>query len=71
MESFILRLFVLSDDIASEGIAKVGVLWYKKDVFKRLLNELAEIWPVQPLDTEFQEIKDKSLTALRIAHRCE
>ncbi|XP_053600219.1 odorant receptor 85c-like [Plodia interpunctella] len=51
------------------SIAKVFVLWYKKDVFKQLMNELATIWPAPPLDDEHQLIKDKSLTALGIAHR--
>lgn len=54
----------------SSGIAKVFVLWYKKDVFSQLLNELAEIWPMPPLDEEAQIIKNKSLDALRITHHC-
>lgn len=53
------------------GIAKVFVLWYKIDVFGLLLNELAEIWPMPPLDDEYQAIKDKSLSALSLAHRCK
>ncbi|XP_075979011.1 odorant receptor 4-like [Anticarsia gemmatalis] len=52
-----------------ESIAKVFVLWYKKDVFSELLNELAGIWPMPPLDEEAQIIKNKSLDALRITHR--
>nr|UVB79111.1 odorant receptor 12 [Heortia vitessoides] len=51
------------------SIAKVFVLWYKKNVFKQLINELASIWPVPPLVDEAQLIKDRSLNALRIAHR--
>ena len=53
------------------GIAKVFVLWYKKDVFRQLLNELAGIWPMPPLEEEAQIIKNKSLAALRITHRCK
>nr|QPX50372.1 odorant receptor [Helicoverpa armigera] len=51
------------------SIAKVFVLWYKKDVFRQLLNELAGIWPMPPLEEEAQTIKNKSLAALRITHR--
>lgn len=29
------------------------------------------IWPVPPLDDESQDIKVKSLAALRIAHQCK
>lgn len=53
------------------GITKVIVLWYKRDVFTKLLHELAEIWPLAPLNEKDQAIKDKSLSALRMAHRCE
>ncbi|XP_013195433.2 odorant receptor 4 isoform X1 [Amyelois transitella] len=51
------------------SISKVFVLWYKMDVFKQLMGELATIWPAPPLDPEHQLIKDNSLSALRIAHR--
>ncbi|KAJ2946490.1 hypothetical protein O0L34_g12538 [Tuta absoluta] len=52
------------------SIAKVFVLWYKKDVFAQLIQELVEIWPVSPLGDEAQMIKSKSLTALRITSSC-
>ncbi|XP_014357814.2 odorant receptor 4-like [Papilio machaon] len=51
------------------SIAKVFVLWYKKDVFGQLLDELADIWPMSPLEKEAQNIKNKSLSGLRIAHQ--
>nr|QRF70981.1 odorant receptor [Semiothisa cinerearia] len=51
------------------SIAKVFVLWYKKDIFTKLLDELAEIWPLEPLNEDDQDIKNNSLNALRIAHR--
>ncbi|KPI93246.1 hypothetical protein RR46_10506 [Papilio xuthus] len=51
------------------SITKVFVLWYKKDVFGQLLNELADIWPMSPLEEDAQNIKNKSLSALRIAHQ--
>lgn len=53
------------------GIAKVFVLLYKKDVFKQLIHELAGIWPMPPMDEDATVIKNNSLTALRIAHRCK
>ncbi|XP_049888049.1 odorant receptor 85c-like [Pectinophora gossypiella] len=51
------------------SIAKVFVLWYKKDVFSQLIKELAVIWPVPPLDEDAQLIKNKSLAALSITQR--
>lgn len=47
------------------------VLSYKKDVFGSLIEELATIWPVPPLDDDAQTIKDKSIAALKIAHQCK
>nr|QEE82745.1 odorant receptor 27 [Conogethes pinicolalis] len=51
------------------SIAKVFVLWYKKDVFKQLIYELAGIWPMPPMAEEATMIKNDSLAALRMAHR--
>ncbi|XP_072935057.1 odorant receptor 4-like [Epargyreus clarus] len=51
------------------SIAKVFVLWYKKNVFGQLLEELSGIWPMPPLNEDAQAIKDKSLAALRIGHQ--
>jgi hypothetical protein len=47
------------------------VLWYKKDVFKRLIKELAEIWPMPPMDEKALLIKNKTLIGLRLVHRCK
>lgn len=65
------KAFVIYFVFHFTGIAKVFVLWYKKDVFKQLLQELAGIWPVPPLEEEAQSIKNKSIDALRITHRCK
>nr|QLI62054.1 odorant receptor 11 [Streltzoviella insularis] len=51
------------------SIAKMSVLWYKKEKFGELLQELAGIWPMPPLDKAAQTIKSNSLSALRMAHR--
>ncbi|CAH0722469.1 unnamed protein product, partial [Brenthis ino] len=51
------------------SIAKVFVLWYKNTVFAELIDELAGIWPMPPLDEDALAIKQKSLTASRISHR--
>ncbi|XP_048481552.1 uncharacterized protein LOC105398380 isoform X1 [Plutella xylostella] len=48
---------------------KLWSVWYKKDVFEQRIADLVDIWPVPPLAPELQAIKDKSLLALRIAHR--
>lgn len=53
------------------GIAKVFVLWYKNTVFGDLIDELAGIWPMPPLDENASIIKEKSLAALRVSHRCK
>ncbi|CAH0405882.1 unnamed protein product [Chilo suppressalis] len=51
------------------SITKLFVLWYKKNVFKQLIFELAGIWPLPPLDDDGQSTKNKSLAALRMTHR--
>ncbi|XP_045451674.1 odorant receptor 85c-like [Melitaea cinxia] len=51
------------------SIAKVFVLWYKNTVFGELIDELAGIWPMPPLDENASIIKEKSLAALRVSHR--
>ncbi|CAH2267138.1 jg2876 [Pararge aegeria aegeria] len=53
------------------SVAKIFAFWYKKSVFGELVDELAGIWPMPPLSDDAQEFKDKSLTALRISHRCK
>ncbi|XP_050665425.1 odorant receptor 85c-like [Leptidea sinapis] len=50
------------------SIAKVFALWYKKTVFRRLLNELEVIWPVIPNHNAAKTIKEQSLNALYIVH---
>ncbi|KAJ2946491.1 hypothetical protein O0L34_g12538 [Tuta absoluta] len=45
--------------------SKVFALWYKKDVFGKLIQELATIWPVSSQNKIEQEIKNNSLAALR------
>lgn len=54
-----------------EGIAKVFVLWYKNKVFGELIDELASIWPMPPIDEDALIVKKKSVAALRISHRCK
>ncbi|XP_026484409.1 odorant receptor 4-like [Vanessa tameamea] len=51
------------------SIAKVFVLWYKNTVFGELIEKLAGIWPMPPLDDDASQNKEKSLTALRVSHR--
>ncbi|CAG9575675.1 unnamed protein product [Danaus chrysippus] len=53
----------------SLSIAKVFVLWYKNKVFGELIDELASIWPMPPIDEDALIIKKKSVTSLRISHR--
>ncbi|XP_050359076.1 odorant receptor 4-like isoform X2 [Nymphalis io] len=51
------------------SIAKVFVLWYKNTVFGELIEKLAGIWPMPPLDDDALQNKEKSLMALRVSHR--
>ncbi|XP_041974143.1 odorant receptor 4-like [Aricia agestis] len=50
------------------SIFKMSVMWYQKDVFNRLIEELSSIWPMPPMNEESQRIKEKSLSALRVRH---
>ncbi|XP_050665418.1 odorant receptor 67c-like [Leptidea sinapis] len=49
------------------SICKISALFSKRNVFARLLNDLRTIWPVYT-NEETQNIKSRSLRALRIAH---
>nr|AII01099.1 odorant receptor [Dendrolimus kikuchii] len=51
------------------SISKVFALSYKRLVFAQLIDELATIWPMPPLDEESENIKRKRLAGLRLAHR--
>ncbi|XP_059048992.1 odorant receptor 4-like [Achroia grisella] len=51
------------------SIAKGFALWYKRDEFKQLINELAVIWPDPQFDKDAQTIKENALTALHITHQ--
>ncbi|XP_052753655.1 odorant receptor 4 [Galleria mellonella] len=51
------------------SIAKGFALWYKKDDFKQLIDELAVIWPDTKSDQEAQTIKDNTLATLLITHQ--
>ncbi|KAG7304154.1 hypothetical protein JYU34_011088 [Plutella xylostella] len=63
--------FVASLHIAGYGFISVGkmaIIWYKQDIFKQLVSELADLWPVRKDDGEAAEIKQRSLNALRFFH---
>ncbi|CAG9110792.1 unnamed protein product [Plutella xylostella] len=63
--------FVASLHIAGYGFISVGkmaIIWYKQDIFKQLVRELADLWPVRKDDGEAAEIKQRSLNALRFFH---
>lgn len=53
------------------GFGKLLTLWYKKDTFKQLLIELANIWPMSGHDKETAGIKRKKLSRLRIGQFCK
>ncbi|CAG4925069.1 unnamed protein product [Colias eurytheme] len=50
------------------SISKFAVLNFKRSVFAQLLDDLTSIWPVPPIDKEAENIKQKSLNALRLMH---
>ncbi|XP_061713693.1 odorant receptor 4-like [Cydia pomonella] len=48
------------------GTSKLLTLWFKRHTFRRLLIDLAEIWPVTCENEEEDKIKEESLRALRL-----
>ncbi|XP_050665434.1 odorant receptor 4-like [Leptidea sinapis] len=61
---FVASLHIAGYDSMSFG--KLLTIWYKRDVFKNLLIELADIWPISEKDFEANSIKLKKLSQLRI-----
>ncbi|VVC92481.1 unnamed protein product [Leptidea sinapis] len=62
---FVASLHIAGYDSMSFG--KLLTIWYKRDVFKNLLIELADIWPISEKDFEANSIKLKKLSQLRYA----
>ncbi|CAK1548291.1 unnamed protein product [Leptosia nina] len=61
---FVAGLHIAGYDSMSFG--KLLTLWYKRDTFKHLLIELADIWPMSEHDKGAIEIKRNKLSSLRI-----
>lgn len=53
------------------GFGKLVTIWYKRDKFRHLVRELAEIWPIYIQDKEGAQIKRDSLSALKHRQICE
>ncbi|XP_072935448.1 odorant receptor 4-like [Epargyreus clarus] len=64
VEEFVSSLHIVGYDTMSFG--KLLTIWYKREVFKHLLKDLEDIWPVSVQDKEAAEIKRERLSALRI-----
>ncbi|KAJ0181129.1 hypothetical protein K1T71_003214 [Dendrolimus kikuchii] len=56
-------LHIAGYDTMSFG--KLITIWYMRHTFRKLVDELADIWPVSVLDKEAKNIKNDSLTSLR------
>ncbi|CAH2100023.1 unnamed protein product [Euphydryas editha] len=61
---FVAGLHIIGYDTMSFG--KLLTIWYKKDIFRNLINELADLWPTSSHDKDSVEIKQKKLSSLRI-----
>ncbi|KAI5642543.1 7tm odorant receptor domain-containing protein [Phthorimaea operculella] len=46
------------------------MLWFKRDMFRQVVKDLVELWPVAVKDEEAAVLKRRSLTALRYFHFC-
>lgn len=53
------------------GFGKFILIWYNTSAFRKLVNELSDIWPVTTSDSASAEIKRNSLHALRIMQICK
>ncbi|XP_038209518.1 odorant receptor 4-like [Zerene cesonia] len=60
---FVSGVHIAGYDTMSFG--KLLTIWYKKEAFKHLLIELADIWPMSAHDKEATEIKRKKISRLR------
>uniref|UniRef100_A0A0K8TVB7 Odorant receptor n=1 Tax=Epiphyas postvittana TaxID=65032 RepID=A0A0K8TVB7_EPIPO len=61
--------FVTSLHIVGYGsmsISKLLTLWFKRHTFRKLIEDLEDIWPVAPENQEEEDIKQKSLKDLRL-----
>ncbi|KAI8429771.1 hypothetical protein MSG28_000313 [Choristoneura fumiferana] len=61
--------FVTSLHIVGYGsmsFCKLLTLWFKRHTFRKLIEELADIWPVTPENQEEADIKQESLKELRL-----
>ncbi|XP_026764626.2 odorant receptor 4 isoform X1 [Galleria mellonella] len=56
-------LHIAGYDTMSFG--KLLTIWYKKNTFRRVVNDLADIWPVDEKNPEAVAIKNKCLSTLR------
>lgn len=53
------------------GLCKLLTLWFKRNTFRQLIEELADIWPVTPENQEEEDIKQESLKELRLGQFCK
>nr|WCC57641.1 odorant receptor 51 [Papilio polytes] len=62
---FVASLHIVGYDAMSFG--KLLTIWYKRNEFRQLVNELADIWPMSDDDKEEVNIKRSRTSSLRIA----
>ncbi|XP_047539671.1 odorant receptor 85b-like [Vanessa atalanta] len=61
---FVAGLHIIGYDTMSFG--KMLTMWYKRNIFRNLLNELADLWPTSDRDKDSIDIKRQKLSRLRI-----
>ncbi|KAL0895809.1 hypothetical protein ABMA27_011844 [Loxostege sticticalis] len=62
----IIKSYVHIAGYDSMSFGKFILIWYNTSAFRKLVNELSDIWPVTTSDSASAEIKRNSLHALRI-----
>ncbi|XP_050354396.1 odorant receptor 4-like [Nymphalis io] len=61
---FVASLHIIGYDIMSFG--KLWTMWYKRNIFRNLLIELADLWPTSDHDKDSIDIKRQKLSRLQI-----
>ncbi|OWR42350.1 putative odorant receptor OR12 [Danaus plexippus plexippus] len=65
---FVANLHIIGYDTMSFG--KLLTIWYKRNIFRKRINELVDLWPMDLQDDESNKIKREKLSRLRIGQIC-
>ncbi|XP_023934502.2 odorant receptor 4-like [Bicyclus anynana] len=64
IEDFVASLHIVGYDTMSFG--KLLTIWWMRNVFRKLLTELEDLWPISDQDKDATDIKNEKLSRLRI-----